>query len=418
VSRGQSVILAMHAADALLGGSDIGLLIRLREPLDADAMFDAYAALVAEHPPLRSELVLDAGRFEWRPTSEEQWRARLEHERERWAGGGSFELHASEHRPLASTLPFAMRRTDEGALYLSIQHAWADGTAALRWAAALLDRYAGGSEASQTRALARAPSNPVERARLRFVIELLRRAIPARLRAKQIADLSHGRAPTLPNREGFCVFEELLDRAALEQLQRRALARRATLTQLLCAEIGEVLFAATQASRTRLSIPVSLPEQPPGLYHGNYVASLPVELTRVGDPLAQTLAEFRIQDSFPLGFAQVLDDRVASARDQLALSRELSSHFALAQADRRRGLLRQFSAIVSNLGRVSELPLRRHAASVSVHGKFEYLAFGFAQLGGSASVTVSAPLSTFERERVAAVFGDLCARLRTPSEQS
>lgn len=416
MSRGQSVVLAMRAADALLGGSDIGLLVRLREPLDADALFDAYARMLAARPEMRMELVLEGGRFAWRAASERDWQTRLEHERERWQTPSSAAELASEHRPLPSSLPLLVRRTPEGALYVAIQHAWADGMAALHWLDLLLGYYAGDDTTSVTRALAPMSAPAPALALLRMLLRLSGAAPWARLHARDIADLSLGAAPSLPNRAGFAAHDAVLEAGTLERLQHRALARRATLTQLLCVDVARTLFELSPARRVRLSVPVALSDQPRTLYQGNRVASLPVELVRGGDLLAQAQAAFRGQASFADGFARLLDGVVARTRDQLALSREMTRHFALPHRHPSRGWLRQYSAIVSNLGRVSGRRLRRQATSVSVHGKFEFLAFGFAQLEGSASMTVIAPRNAFDPARVAALFEQLRTRLQTTSE--
>jgi hypothetical protein len=400
----QSITLAMWAVEPYTGGSDMGIVATFREELDFERLFSAYASLVSRHACLRSSLVFDSKkrRYEWQSMPEAQWRAWLESERAHYTSTGDPEHLASAWHPINATFPFFVRRIDERRIFLSLQHAWVDGKRGLTWLEALLQAYHTGQAPPLADELSNGDGDapevgvpPTWKSVREFVRTLTKRMPAARKNAAHIADLSTGVPRT---RDGFWVLNRDVVGEDLARLHAHALRARVGMTQVLCATIAEAVSEfAPKASKVRLCVPVDLLTAGAGLRAGNFVGTLPIELD-VGPPwLEQVQREFgAIDRGFAHGYNWVLE-RMAGAMDHRKMIAQMAADMSLEHAHKQRGYLRQFSAIITNLDRVTSPFINQHVKSLAVHGKFEFLIFGFVQLRDTLGISVTAPKSRYER---------------------
>ena len=364
--------LFFHAVEDLVRANDIVLTLQLREPMDEEALCQAYARQVRARPTLASTLQLEpvgAGHG-WETLDRQRLEALLEQQLADMVSGGPESPEVFQ--PTNSVLPYRVRLIDPLRLEVRISHLLTNGQGALFWANDLLAMLAG--ELAGLPQATRAP------ARWRRCASALREtfwslawtatylAAAGRHAAARTVDLSHGREP-LPMGGGFLRARRVLSAEDSRTLvgAARQQGRRVS-SVLLSALSAELLAARPEKDQVCVVMPDDLLAARPNVARsdpGNHTGALLARLRRGSghrgagfeardhSGLAnQADAAFRWARRGVVAGATRLAD--LAARDEHQLRQQLRD--AAARPLTARGPFESASCVLSNMGARREFP--------------------------------------------------------------
>lgn len=426
VDEGRIASLYIFGAEDVLAGNDMTGTCLLKEPVRPELLYPSYERFIRENEAVRSKWVerpgAGDGGFAWVPLAPDEVERLLALERERLAREDDLDAVYSEFSPTNERFPVRLARTrDPRTVVFLVNHAFANGLAAIGWMARFFRCYA---EAAGI-AVPPDPPPPAPRRRARLL-----RALAALagvfwvlvylagffLRAGQRAaldtvDLTDGRTPAPRNEKGYAVRRYSFSAAQTAAIREAARRDGATVNEHLCAATAEAFLAAQPARRrVLLSLPVDLrpilPHVPP-LAPGNYTGSLVVQVFR-GRPVGrQVRRAFRwFRRGVPLALTRLLGRFAGNAA---ALRARFATQARLPVPAR--APLENFTCAFSSVGLIAHPVLETLLERFSGHAKTQTVFLAPATINGCLTIDVCVSNDLFRAEEVFAVTDRLAAGL-------